>query len=303
MRNVKVDYLKAPAFRQRFSAPATCGEFVQGYIDGVDFLVNCPIDLYSTAYLYDHDKDSVSFFDDAVYSKIELLLSNVARKHQTPLSCKFLMRSDIPRSKGMASSTADLCAALAAYCRVHDIRISDEVFFQYLVEVEPSDGSHFSGITHLHHLSGKIIESLPVPDNLRVLVVDCGGEVDTTGFNRAHAHAVYMECPGRIRFALDLLKNGLRNKDHKMIGRATTISAEISQKILFKPQFNDLLALSLYHGALGVNCAHSGTVLGVLYKENVYLQQELINSVLRYFDGSINIIGDFRIIGGGCHEH
>ena len=36
-------------FTTRSRAPATCGELVQGAIDGCDFLVNCPIDLYATA--------------------------------------------------------------------------------------------------------------------------------------------------------------------------------------------------------------------------------------------------------------
>ena len=31
----------------RVKAPATCGELIQGAIDGQDFLVNCPIDLFS----------------------------------------------------------------------------------------------------------------------------------------------------------------------------------------------------------------------------------------------------------------
>jgi uncharacterized protein involved in propanediol utilization len=31
-------------------APGTCGELLQGFLAGRDFMVNCPIDLYATAH-------------------------------------------------------------------------------------------------------------------------------------------------------------------------------------------------------------------------------------------------------------
>jgi len=63
------------------------------------------------------------------------------------------------------------------------------------------------------------------------------------------------------------------------------------------------LAISLAAGALGVNCAHSGTVLGVMYRSNELLEERLINGISKYFGNDINIIGNHHMISGGCYEY
>src|SRR5712692_8205418 len=39
---------QSPTMKAKIRVPGTCGEFVQGMLDGRHFLVSCPIDLYST---------------------------------------------------------------------------------------------------------------------------------------------------------------------------------------------------------------------------------------------------------------
>ena len=53
-----------------------------------------------------------------------------------------------------------------------------------------------------------------------------------------------------------------------MIARAATWSSRNNQKLLFKEGLEELWALARVQGALGVNVAHSGTVLGVLWPED-----------------------------------
>ena len=60
------------------------------------------------------------------------------------------------------------------------------------------------------------------------------------------------------------------------------------------------LWLVIAAGALGVNCAHSGTVLGVLYRAGARLGERLAETVETAFGSGVRIAGDFRIIGGGC---
>ncbi|MFP5407317.1 MAG: GHMP kinase, partial [Gammaproteobacteria bacterium] len=78
-------------------------------------------------------------------------------------------------------------------------------------------------------------------------------------------------------------------------------SARLSQQILYKPQFEQLLAETRELGALGVNCAHSGTVLGVLHRADEALTHALVGRIEASFGPSLRIHGDFRVIGGGCH--
>lgn len=209
--------------------------------------------------------------------------------------------SEIPRGKGMASSTADITAALEAVCRSCHLELTDEEFATILTTVEPSDCVHFPGISHVNHLSGQLFETLPAPRRMRALIVDCGGEVDTIGFDRDKARAIYRDNQPAIRCALQALKLGLRSGDDRTVATAATLSATLSQQILRKPQFEELLAVAREHGAYGVNCAHSGTVLGVLHDDDEHSADELADAVQRHFGRSVVMQGDYRVIGGGRH--
>jgi len=50
-----------------------------------------------------------------------------------------------------------------------------------------------------------------------------------------------------------------------MVGRAATASAQINQRHLPKPQFDKCLKLAERVEALGVQVAHSGTLVGLLF--------------------------------------
>lgn len=330
---------------QRWKAPGTCGELLQGTLDDQDFMVNCPIDLYSRARVAPVDEPGVHVTDEREFSKILSTVDLVADRlgagasssldrsdrsagiradsdrswlakiavrrsgaQRAPLAGRGIGRqvvidSDVPRGKGMASSTADVCAAMAAVCRSCDLRLSDTELARLVTQVEPSDCTHFSGIAHLNFLNGELRDLLPPPEGLRVLVVDCGGEVDTLSFDRERAHRVYKANTIRLRRALHRLKRGLRSGCFESIAAAATFSAELSQQILYKPQFEPLLAQARELGALGVNCAHSGTVLGVMYDPRRACGSALRASVQRNFGDDLAIVGDFAIIGGGCVEY
>ncbi len=286
----------------RMQAPGSCGEFVQGYIDGQDFLVNCPIDLYACAKVSRLSKPGLSLHLPEQFNKIRDIATLIAEEFFLELKHHIVVESAIPRGKGMASSTADITAALAALCRSCDLPLSDKVFSRLITEIEPSDCLHFPGIAHVNHLTGDLIELLPAPQDMKVLVLDCGGEIDTIGFDRQRARHVYHNNAGAISDALALLKRGLHMGNLQWVADAATHSAELSQKIHFKPQFDALRAIAKEAGALGINCAHSGSVLGVLFRSSEILKENLLRRITPELGSSVNILGEFRIIGGGYHE-
>lgn len=147
-------------------APGTCGELVQGAIDGRDFLVNCPIDLFSRATVFASARAGLHLADPQAFSKIADVASLVSRRTGLRLRHELRIDSEIPRGKGMASSTADITAALDALCRNCAVRLSDTTVARLLAAVEPSDCVHFPGIAHVNHLTGQLIESLPAPADL-----------------------------------------------------------------------------------------------------------------------------------------
>lgn len=282
-------------------APGTCGEFVQGVLDGQDFLVNCPINLFAYAQACETGEPGLHVQDRAGFSKVAGIAEAFETRFGIRLHHEIDVLSDIPRGKGMASSTADLSAAIRCLCESADLPVSAATFAAILTGIEPSDCVHFHGIAHVNHLTGQLFELMPAPRALRVLVVDCGGEVDTVAFDRARAHAVYARNESTVAQALALLKTGLRDHVPADIARGATLSATLSQQILPKPQFDDLLAMATRHGALGLNCAHSGTVLGVLYQPAGDTGVALAEAIGREFGRDLAIVGDFQIIEGGCY--
>ena len=90
----------------RMKAPGTCGQLVQGEIDGRDFLVKCPIDLFSRATIEAAPFPGFRVRDADQYEKICNAGAFLAHEHRLTLAHKISVESAIPRSKGTTSSTA-----------------------------------------------------------------------------------------------------------------------------------------------------------------------------------------------------
>lgn len=287
---------------QRYRTPATCGELLQGALDGQDFMVNCPIDLYATALTTPAPVSGVALDGLADHGKaratVQLLMSS---RGLGPRGLRLRIDSPIPRGKGMASSSADAGAALAAAAASLGVSLSEVEAARLLTAIEPSDCTLYGGIAHLNFLTGELIERLPVPHGLRVLVLDDGGAVETLAFDRARARAVYARHADALRAALQQLRHGLREGRNDLIGLAATRSTELSQQILPKLTYQALRDVSVDWEVLGINCAHSGTVLGLLYEDAPERGERLREAVQRVFGPDLAVIGDHRIIGGGSH--
>lgn len=295
-----------PTRAHRWRAPGTCGELLQGAIGGRDFMVNCPIDLYATALATATERPGLHIEDASAHGKVlatlQLLHRRVLASSKRIDGVGLMMQSPIPRSKGMASSTADASAALAAFSAYHGISLTEREIARLLTSVEPSDCTHYAGIAQVNFFNGDLIERLPVPAGLKVLVVDCGGEVETLTLDRARARAVYARHEDRLAAALLLLKKGLRSGCNHSVARAATESTELSQLILPKAMLPELRRLRAQLGVLGFNCAHSGTVLGLLYTGAPGRDEVLRDRLQRTFGADLPIVGSFNVIGGGSHE-
>jgi L-threonine kinase len=292
----------APPRITRVKSPATCGELIQGAIDGQDFLVNCPIDLFSEVELSSERTTGLEVEAEGDFAKVTAALTRVAGLYDIALNHRLCIASPIPRGKGMASSTADITAALGAFIRHSGIDLNDEGLGSLIASVEPSDCVHYPGIAEVNHLTGKLFARFPVPSGLRVIVVDCGGQIDTLHFDRARARAIYSEHRGEVMGLLGELRRGLLFADAAAIGDAASRSARLSQRILPKYPLELLHRVCTDAGAVGVNCAHSGTVLGVMYVKRPGRAGDIARAIERAFGRDLPVIGDHAIIGGGWHD-
>ncbi len=285
-----MDYKKKTA-----SAPGTCGELVQGFIDGKDFLITCPIDLWSEVTVFFTDETNTYDNFPKARAAIEAALKISG---ETQLGIGFIRKSDLPIGKGMSSSTADIAAAFQAACELLQVDYDEDQIADTALSIEPSDGIMYPGICIFDHRKGTWREILGDPPQMDIVILDPGGTVDTLEFNgNKNLLELNLKKETDIQKALYLVKEGIREKDPEKIGYGATISSIANQEILFKPHLDEIIKISKELKAMGVNIAHSGTVMGILLADIGPHPDELAEYLQKkYPDWSIQTS---KIISGG----
>jgi L-threonine kinase len=280
-------------------APGTCGELAQGMLDGVTFLLTCPIDLYATATVEWREGDG-KISAPSASSKAALALQYTLEflGIGDRLDAKLYLKSPLPRGKGMASSTADVAATVVATAIAAGRPVSDDVIAEIALRIEPSDGLMYSGITRFDHRLGSYAQKLGDPPPMRVVILDFGGTVDTLQFNNVDVSASLISSEEVLREAVELISQGIQESDVEKIGRGSTMSARANQAILYKPQLENAIALASEIGAAGVNVAHSGTVIGMLVEDDDMQVRRAASLAWERLAG-LKSVRCQRVIGGG----
>lgn len=246
--------------------PGSCGELVQGTMSGINFHVTCPVNLYSqvTVKITQNRIIITNNGAEKVQSAVRLILNRLGMHDR---GAEVFIKSSIPRGKGMASSTADITAAMAAVSLAVGSLVTPREIADMALAIEPSDGIMFPGVVLFDHIKGRLLEHLGPAPQLDILIIDLGGQVDTRKFNqRKDLPILNKEKEEDITRALELLKKGFNLKNTVYLGQAVSLSAMANQKILDKELLPKIHEIALKCGALGINVAHSGTVVGLLFE-------------------------------------
>jgi L-threonine kinase len=254
----------APVLGQATVAmPGTCGELVQGTLEGVPCLVSCPIDHYGAARV-SLKPETVWQVPPGAPKAGAALRACLAHCEAAGWGATLDLMTDLPRGRGYATSTADIGATCYAAGAALGVPVSPEVAARLAVAIEPTDSTLFDGLVLFAHRTAERREDLGAAPPLVVLVIDPGGEVDTVAYNSLdHRAALQRLAPGHHE-AFGILRVGLHDNDWGAVGAAATLSARLHQGLLFNPLLEMALSLAQAVGALGVCRAHSGTLLGVL---------------------------------------
>lgn len=297
--------------RARFAAPATCGELMQGWLEGRDFLVNSPIDWFSVVEaqlkgeLTLDEADQIQVVTKGQFSKLKKVCSRASRHLDGPVpSVQLDVLSSIPRGKGLASSTSELVSGVASVADVWGLPLTTEMITEVLLEVDRStDSVYLPGITMRNHLTGQLLKAFGPPPPLKFIIVDSSSDaaVDTMSFDRERARAVAREHQSELRVGMTLLSKGFLTKSPAGIASGATLSAAVNQHVLYKAPFKELLLGTKEQGALGVNCAHTGTVLGVMFDPTTTDEFELTERVGKLV-GQKSILGAWTLISGGLRK-
>ncbi|MBM7623595.1 kinase [Sporohalobacter salinus] len=247
-------------------APGTCGELVQGTVAGDNFHVTCPINCYSYVTVELTTELERSVCNCTLEKTIKAVETTLDYLGKHNLEASIEVDSNLISEKGMASSTADITAAILATTVALGKKITSDEIAKLALSIEPTDGLFYDGIVLFDHVKGTRYRYLGEVVEMDILMLDLGGKVDTLSFNkRGDLDRLNQRNEPKTNQALELAVKGIKQQKPELIGEAATLSSQSNQKILAKPHFNKLLQLTELDGVWGINVAHSGTLTGILY--------------------------------------
>ena len=249
--------------------PASCGEFVQGFVNKEEYLSSYAIDLYSTAVVEEKLEDII-LGPRKSRKAIEMVFENFNIPIQESKNISLNINSQIPTGKGMASSTADIGATIKATLSLIEKEMTSEEISKLAAGIEATDSIFIEDVNIFNPLSGEVMKYLGNLQNAKVLILEPNRTLNT---KRIRSKSNYMETKLKnqnlIKEAFYLLEDGIRKNDLNLVGKACTISSLANENIHKKVGLNEIIEISKNYGAYGVNVAHSGTVIGILLDQTM----------------------------------
>ena len=276
--------------------PGSCGELVQGTEQGRPFLVTCPINCYTTVRV----SDTFTGIYGLGRKSLTALESVMTQLGQEEFPWGLRLVSELPHGKGMASSSADIAATAAAAALAFGKPLLSAELMAIAVAIEPTDGIFCSGCVKMNQLTGEVLAAYPELPALQLSIFDTGGTVDTEHYHE-HPELTRRNAANepRISEALRQLERG-RCGNVTALAEAASLSALANQAILSKACLPELLQEVRQLGALGVNTAHSGTVIGVLWApDQAEADMQAAEQQLREHYSELHFLRRARLMSGG----
>ncbi|MFJ9038605.1 GHMP kinase [Streptomyces sp. NPDC102406] len=189
-----------------------------------------------------------------------------ARRDAEPCGGELTLSGDLPVGLGMGSSTSDVIATVRAVADSWDVPLPPETIARIAVRAEGASDPlmHGSRALLFAQREGRVLEVLgsTLPPTV---VVGCalaaGAPVDTLSLP-ALRHDEDLAAYGHLR---RMLRRAVATADTALLGRVSTASARLRQRVLPHAEFPTLTEIAASTGAVGVQIAHSGNVAGILF--------------------------------------
>lgn len=246
--------------------PGTCGELVQGHLkDGTPFHVISPIKLYTKVQLSLAPSSSLDLSGiNPEFKKVKTALELVLNLFQCgPKKITLNHQSDLEIGKGMASSAADILASSHALALALGQNLSLQSMASIMSSIESSDVLMYPGLAAGNHKTGELIHQFKWYPKYRVVMIIPPDQLDT------HMAPLDDKIKQKEEYQkiFDQLLKAERSQDELAFAHAATISAELNQEFVKTPNFKWIHSEYQSWKSLGLACAHTGTVLGLLFSE------------------------------------
>ena len=262
------------------------------------FLVTCPVDFFSRVNVELFNGEPAMDQAGEYPKAVQAVSATLKHLNSQTLAARLTISNPIPRGKGMGSSSADVVGAIVATALALGRKLSPAEVAPLALSVEPTDAVMFPGIAVFDHREGRVVEQLGAPPPIEVIALDFGGTVDTLDFNQVDRRGLWKTLQSETDEALRLVRLGLHQADPKLIGQGASISSKAGQEILHKPQLDAVMDFAQSVGAVGVNVAHSGTVIGVLVDALERRGRSIFRQAREGFPEAEEV-HHFRIFSGG----
>jgi len=260
----------------------TLGELVQGpYLDSGKLniaIVSLPIERYTWVH-FTRNADKADDSELCAKSKSSKALYNYLKVYglPEPRGC-WRFRSELECGRGMASSTADIIATIRCLDAIFEKSTSVNQICEILRDIERSDSVFLDSLAL--YLSGeqKVVHQFLNSITLYACYIDEGEMVDTDKSAKklldhyGRNMSIYSK---NMEQAVDAISNA----DYQRICDCATASAELSQIVFPKKNFQKLKENKERFGSDGMVVAHTGSMLGFLFikKPSIMLMTDLSN--------------------------
>ncbi|QIP55585.1 GHMP kinase [Hafnia alvei] len=282
------------------SCPASCGELLQGWMNGGEKLISCPINWYSTVYVNEGEPSPQE--RPRMRQMLQQVLSYFGESPRLAESMRIEFDSTIPVAKGLASSTADIAATAVATARLLNRSLSAEQLAILCVGIEPTDSTIFKNLTLFDHQTAQTQQHFPWLPTLDIVLLESPQRIITEEFHRRDRQSLLLNQAQNLENALIQFHLANHRRCYYRLGEATTLSAIASEALLPKPEFNQLRDLVEHWGIYGLNVAHSGSVVGLLCDRRKHDIDKIVSALQeRKITHSYPRIHVVKTVVGGVH--
>lgn len=173
----------------------------------------------------------------------------------------------VEEGAGLGSSTADIVATCYAIANTFSLPISEQQIAKIAVMAEcASDPLMFRNEVMLYaQREGRIIETLgsQLP-SFGLISFSLGNPIATCNYSPKYSKDDIAD----FSYLLSLLRRAVDSSDVRLLGQVGVLSAQINQRFLPKLYFDEILNIVKINQLPGLQIAHSGNRVGILFSLN-----------------------------------
>lgn len=287
-----------------YQCPSACGELIEGQINGVNFLSSYMINCFNQWMIEPQASTPAQEMKNLkLYKGIDYLAQAGLIPHTWRSEISLRGQAQIPIGKGMGSSTADLSAGLLAVSDYYKLPLEPAEIIEYSTQVEATDHSAYADLTVMNHVTGEVFYQTSVNFKMSVLVLEPATIVDTR--RSMHEISLYQseERTNIYQRLADELVRAFETKDIAWLAEIAWTSALLNEAVLPKPLLQSFKKLLKINGVLGLNIAHTGSVIALWFDETKVSGAELKKRV-RAIDRAeyYQHLSIFQTISGGVRR-